>query len=150
MLTLADIVFLLVNVFVIAFYLIKMSVDSSKSIDNAKPEKGDPSKYVTDTRLSFRYTRPKSTFVLHFPKIQDAYRWHNSCTCALLFPGVRRNWGALECTWARRHWFHSLFCGFQFQEDRLFCASPVFLSSVLSNTILGWAWCAFGSLSLTD
>ncbi|BBN10085.1 ferric-chelate reductase [Marchantia polymorpha subsp. ruderalis] len=44
MLTLADIVFLLVNVFVIAFYLIKMSVDSSKSIDNAKPEKGDPSK----------------------------------------------------------------------------------------------------------
>ncbi|KAG6555839.1 hypothetical protein Mapa_002480 [Marchantia paleacea] len=44
MLTLADIVFLLVNVFVIAFYLIKMSVDRSKLIDNAKPKKGDHSK----------------------------------------------------------------------------------------------------------
>ncbi|KAG6555840.1 hypothetical protein Mapa_002481 [Marchantia paleacea] len=40
MLTLADIIFLLVNIFLIAFYFIKMSVDRSKLIDNTKQKKG--------------------------------------------------------------------------------------------------------------
>ncbi|BBN10086.1 ferric-chelate reductase [Marchantia polymorpha subsp. ruderalis] len=40
MLTLADIIFLFVNIFLIAFYFIKMSVDRSNRIDNTKQKKG--------------------------------------------------------------------------------------------------------------